>query len=96
MEEPNLNELVRDMTEEASVKKIMGKSPKVKITLNIDRDLLDILRQQSEETDVPYQRLINRYTRQALQSGAGNEMQELRDTISKLAKEVAELKAQIA
>ena len=43
-----------------------GGSGKIKITINIDQDILGILREEAANTGIPYQRLINQLLRKAL------------------------------
>lgn len=58
MKQPNLSNLRRD---HAGTRRIRtaAKKGSVKITINIDRDSLEILRAMARETGVPYQRLLN-------------------------------------
>jgi len=47
-----------------------GGSGKIKITINIDGDILGTLRAEATDTGIPYQRLINQLLRKALQQNS--------------------------
>ena len=56
MKEPRLNDLVIDDKGTQQIRRKMGMARSVKITINIDKGSLDILRAKSAETGVPYTR----------------------------------------
>lgn len=65
MKQPNLSDLRMDR---AGTRRIRAATKKgfVKITINIDRDSLALLRAMAEETGVPYQRLLNTLLKEGL------------------------------
>jgi predicted DNA binding CopG/RHH family protein len=65
MKQPNLRDLQIDR---AGTRKIhaAAKAGSVKITINIDRDSLTLLRAMAEEAGVPYQRLLNTVLQEGL------------------------------
>jgi len=63
----------------------------VKITINIDKDSLDILRAKAAETSMPYQRLLNQFLNRELQTDAQTESR-----LDRLEKEITRLKKIVA
>ncbi len=47
-----------------------GGSGKIKVTINIDQDILGILRTEAANTGIPYQRLVNQLLRKALRQNS--------------------------
>ena len=90
MKEPRLTDLEFDEKATRQIRHKMAKAKSVKITINIDKDNLDVLRIKSADTGVPYQRLLNRYLKKALQSEA-----ETDSRLDRLEKEVNRLKNKI-
>lgn len=72
------------------IQRRMASSGSVKITINVDRNSLAILRAKSAATGVPYQRLLNRLLAQALESNRESESR-----LDRLEKEVNKLKKKI-
>ncbi len=66
MKEPRLSDLRVDEKGTKLVRRKMAVSKSIKITINIDRNILAILRSKAAETGVPYQRLLNRVLKEAL------------------------------
>jgi predicted DNA binding CopG/RHH family protein len=91
MKEPRLNELVIDDKGTQQIRRKMAAARSVKITMNIDKGSLDILRAKAAETGVPYQRLLNQFLNRALQNDAQTESR-----LDRLEKEVARLKKVVA
>jgi len=90
MKEPNLNELEIDEKGTRQIRRSMTRIKAVKITINIDKDNLDILRDKAAETGVPYQRLLNRYLAKALQDD-----NETESRLTRLEREVAKIKKRV-
>ena len=91
MKEPRLNELVIDDKGTQQIRRKMAAARSVKITMNIDKGSLDILRAKAAETGMPYQRLLNQFLNRALQNDAQTESR-----LDRLEKEVARLKKVVA
>lgn len=91
MKEPKIDNLKVNADETKAIKAGMQKGSSIKITINIDADTLKKIRSISDETGVPYQRLMNRILRDSLD---GNEDTENR--LDKLEKELSELKEKLA
>ena len=66
MKQPNLSDLEIDVRGTKRIRSRMAKSKKIKITINLDEDVLALVKKQAEESGVPYQSLINRLIRGAL------------------------------
>ena len=90
MKQPNLSDLRMDR---AGARKIRVAARKgfVKITINIDRDSLSLLRVMAEETGVPYQRILNTFLRESLK---GKETTQSR--IARLEHELKKVKRKLA
>ncbi|MBS1985320.1 MAG: BrnA antitoxin family protein [Bdellovibrionales bacterium] len=92
MKQPKMSDLKVDVVGTRRMRKQMAKAKKVKITINLDSDLLEVLREMAEERGAPYQSLINRILRQVAM-----ERKTLEDTrLEKLERELALLKKKIA
>lgn len=90
MKEPKLSELEIDQRGTRQIRQTMTKTKAVKITINIDKENLDILRDKAAKTGVPYQRLLNRLLTKALQSEKDTESR-----LTRLEREVTKLKKKI-
>jgi predicted DNA binding CopG/RHH family protein len=90
MKEPKLNELAIDEKGTQQIRRKMAASRSIKITINIDKDNLEILRAKAAKTGVPYQRLLNRLLNSALQNDAQTESR-----LDRLEKEISRLKKKI-
>ncbi len=91
MKEPKLNELAMDEKGTQQIRRKMAASRSIKITINIDKANLEILRAKAAKTGVPYQRLLNRLLNSALQNDVQTEsrLDRLEREISRLKKIVA-------
>jgi predicted DNA binding CopG/RHH family protein len=87
MKQPKMSDLVLDTESTKRIRSKMAKQGKVKITINIDKDSLAILRLRSGETGIPYQRLLNRILKEALQKKQTTETR-----LDHLERELAKLK----
>jgi predicted DNA binding CopG/RHH family protein len=90
MKEPKLNELVIDEKGTQQIRRKMAASRSIKITINIDKGNLEILRAKAAKTGVPYQRLLNRLLTSALQNDTQTESR-----LDRLEKEISRLKRRI-
>ena len=93
MKEPKLKNLKFDMLGTARMRKAMKNTKKIRITINLDSDLLSVIKEMAMNRGAPYQSLINRLLRlAAMESGKG--LEESR--IEKIEKDLAFLKKKIA
>ena len=90
MKEPKLNELAIDDKGTQQIRRKMAASRSIKITINIDQDNLEILREKAAKTGVPYQRLLNQFLNSALQNDSQTESR-----LDRLEKEITRLKKKI-
>ncbi len=90
MKEPKFNELAIDDRGTRRIRRNMAASRLIKITINIDRGNLEILRAKAAKTGVPYQRLLNQFLSSALQGDA-----ETESRLDRLEKEIIRLKKRI-
>lgn len=87
MKQPNIKDLVIDIEGSDEIRAAMAKVKKIKITINIDEDILRTVRKMSDRTGVPYQSLLNRILR-----GAVSRRKQTESRITRLEKEVSALK----
>ena len=90
MKEPKLSELEIDGKGTGQIRREMARARSVKITINVDRGNLDILRAKAAKTGIPYQRLLNQFLKKALQTEA-----ETESRLDRLEREVNKLKKKI-
>jgi predicted DNA binding CopG/RHH family protein len=89
MKEPRIADLRFDSAETRRVRRAATRV--VKITLNIDGEVLAELRRDAEATGVPYQRLINRILRDNLNVRGSTEAR-----LARLERQLAALMKKIA
>lgn len=90
MKQPKINNIKIDSSETETIRSRMGKKKSVKITINIDADVLSRVKNLSDASDVPYQRLINRLIEEGLQgkSNIGSRLDTLEKEVRKIKKAV--------
>ena len=90
MKQPNLSDLRMD---QAGTRRIRAAVKKgfVKITINIDRDSLALLRAMAEETGVPYQRLLNTLLKERLKG-----KETIQSRVDRLEHELKKVKRRLA
>ena len=90
MKQPNLSDLRMDRV---GTRKIRAAAKKgfVKITINIYRDSLSLLRAMADETGVPYQRLLNTLLKEGLR-----QKETIQSRIDRLEHEVKKVKRKLA
>jgi predicted DNA binding CopG/RHH family protein len=91
MKHPKLSDMKIDVPGTKSMRSKVAKSKKIKITINIDDDLLASLRGKSEKTGIPYQSLLNRLLRDAV-----NKFSDEESRLDKLEREVKDLKKRLS
>lgn len=91
MKQPNLSDLVLDQKGTNELRAKMAKTKKIKITINIDEDSLDTLREISEKSGAPYQKLLN----QALREGLKKRL-ESESRLDRIERELEKLKKKVA
>jgi len=91
MKKPKPGDLRHDMTESMKIRSAMRRPQGVKITINIDSESLDQLRELAEQSGVPYQRLLNKILKEGLGRSSSTESR-----LGKLEKELERLKKKLA
>ena len=91
MKQPKLSDLKVDAKGTRQIRKMMAKAKKIKITVNVDEDLLLELRQLAEATGSPYQTLLNKVLKDALMA-----KKDEGSRLDRLEREVARLKRKLS
>jgi predicted DNA binding CopG/RHH family protein len=91
MKQPKVSDLVIDRKGTKQMRAEAAKTRKIKITINIDQDSLDSLREMAGETGAPYQKLLNQILREGLRKRG-----EAESRLDRIEKELARLKKQVA
>ena len=91
MKQPKLSDLTVDTKGTKAIRKMMTKSKKVKITINVDEDLLQELRRMAESMGTPYQTLLNKVLKEAVLSKIedGSRLDRLERELERLKKKLA-------
>ena len=91
MKQPKSNEISLDVKETQKLRSKIQKSPKIKITINIDETILSAVKLQASKTGIPYQKLVNRLLAESL-----NRRSNESDRIDKIEEEIKKMKKQIS
>ena len=91
MKQPKLSDLKIDTKGTKAMRKMMAKAKKIKITVNVDEDLLVELKHMAEETGTPYQSLLNRILKDAVMSkkDEGSRLDRLEREVERLKKKIS-------
>lgn len=91
MKQPRLSDVKVDPKGTKAMRKMMAKAKKIKITINVDEDLLIELRHMAEETGTPYQSLLNRVLKDAVMSkkDEGSRLDRIEREIERLKKKIS-------
>ncbi len=91
MKKPKISNLKPNNQETKKIILARKNTSSTKITINIDNDLLVKVKNISNETDIPYQRLINKLLRENLV-----EASSLNKRLNNLEKEIQKVKKKLA
>ena len=91
MKPPKLKDVKIDLRGSVQIRARAGKAKKIKITVNIDEDILGAIKERSEVTGVPYQNLLNRMLRTAIQESRPDDTSRL----DRLERELAAIKKKL-
>lgn len=91
MKHPKLNELKLDAAGTKLIRKKMKQTKKIKITINLDEDILEKIKYNASNNGAPYQTYLNHLLRDHL-----NKKSNEASRISKIEREIASIKKQIA
>ena len=91
MKQPRLSDMKVDTKGTKGIRKVMAKAKKIKITVNVDEDLLLELRRMAESTGTPYQSLLNRVLKDAVvaKKDEGTRLDRLEREVERLKKKIA-------
>jgi len=91
MKQPKLSDVKVDVKGTKAIRSMMAKAKKIKITINVDEDLLAELRQMADSSGVPYQTLLNRVLKDAisLKRDEGSRLDRLEREVERLKKKLS-------
>lgn len=91
MKQPKLSDLKIDTKSTKALRKMMTKAKKIKITVNVDEDILTELRQMADETGTPYQSLLNKVLKDAVmgKKAEGSRLDRLEREVERLKKKLS-------
>jgi predicted DNA binding CopG/RHH family protein len=92
MKQPKISDMKIDKIGTGRMRDEMAAAKKVKITINLDSDLLELLREMANDRGAPYQTLINRLLRQVAMGKKSLDESRL----DKLERELALLRKKVA
>lgn len=92
MKEPKIKNL-KPNKEKTSLIHKLAKSKKIKITINFDSDLIEIVKNKAQLSGIPYQTLINKTLREAIN---GRPTESTEERLAKIEREIKLIKKQIA
>jgi uncharacterized protein (DUF4415 family) len=87
MKKPKISDLRVDPVQTNKIREMAAKATKIKVTFNLDSDLVNKLKALADETGGKYQTLLNRILREALT----NQM-TIVERMRRLEQEIRELK----
>ena len=90
MKQPKLSDLKVDTRGTKQIRRMMAKSKKIKITVNVDEDILTSLKKMAEQSGAPYQSLLNKLLRESLV-----EKQQDGSRLDRLEREIEKLKRKL-
>ena len=91
MKQPKLSDLKIDIAGTKAMRRLMARNPKVKITINLDADILSQIRKLAAKGGTPYQSYLNWLLRETVTQKSNNE-----DRLDRLEQEVAFIKKELA
>ncbi len=91
MKQPKLSDLKVDVKGTKALRKMMNKAKKIKITVNLDEDILNELKQMALETGTPYQSLLNKVLKDAVSNKKteGSRLDRLEREVERLKKKIS-------
>jgi predicted DNA binding CopG/RHH family protein len=91
MKQPKLNDLKIDVRGTKAMRKLMAKAKKIKITINIDSDLLGEIRTMAAKSGIPYQSLLNRVLKEAVMERKSDESR-----LDRIEREIEKIKKKLS
>ena len=91
MKQPKLSDLKINKKATHRLRTQMGKAKKIKITINVDADILSNLKNTAAKSGAPYQTLLNRLLREVISKKSGEDSR-----LTHLEKEISAIKKRLA
>ena len=91
MKQPKMSDLVIDRKGTKRMRAEAARTKKIKITINIDQDSLEALRDMAGTTGASYQKLLNQILKEGLRMRGESESR-----LDRIEKELAQLKKKVA
>ena len=91
MKPPRLSDIKIDWEGTKRIRKLAAKSRKIKITINLDADVLSQIRKLAAKGETPYQSYLNRLLRETL-----TQRQSEEDRLDRLEREISIIKKKLA
>jgi predicted DNA binding CopG/RHH family protein len=92
MKQPKLKNIRLDLKGTSQMRARASKSRKIKITVNIDQDIIEALKRRSYTSGIPYQNLLNRMLRTALHE---TKSEDSSSRLDRLEREIAAIKKKL-
>jgi predicted DNA binding CopG/RHH family protein len=92
MKQPKLSDIRVDLKGTEQIRARAKRSKKVKITVNIDEDIIAVLKKRSDASGVPYQTLLNRLLRTAVHDAKPD---DTNGRLERLERELAAIKKKV-
>lgn len=91
MKQPKLSDMKIDTKGTKAICKLMAKAKKIKITINVDEDLLVEIRKMADSSGTPYQTLLNRVLKDAIiaRRDEGSRLDRLEREVQRLKKKLS-------
>lgn len=93
MRQPSLKNIRVNRAETKKIRELVASTNRVKITVNVDENVLTFLKKEARETGIPYQNLLNRLLLEAIyrESSQQGRIESLEKEIKRLKRKVASL-----
>ncbi len=91
MKQPNLNKLILDKKGTQKIRANARSSKKIKITINIEEESLELLKAEASKSGASYQKLLNSILKEGLNKKLSTESR-----LEKLEKEIEKIRKKLA
>lgn len=91
MKQPKISNIKIDVKGTKAMRELMAKRKKIKITVNVDQDVLLELRKMAKQSGTPYQSLLNHLLKESVTSKRNE-----KSRLDRLEKEVELLKKKVS
>lgn len=91
MKQPKISDIKIDVKGTKTMRELMAKTKKIKITVNVDQDVLLELRKMAKQSGTPYQSLLNHLLKESVTSKRNE-----KSRLDRLEQEVERLKKKVS